>query len=311
MASINDVSRLAQVSKATVSRVLSGSRGVKEESREAVLRAVEILNYKPNAIAQSLSSQTTHCIGVICATEHIQQATGYLQALEKQLSLHQKHLLLRFASSREAVAQACAELSRGLCDALLVVGARFPLPPEAQQALLIDCIDARGEQQLGVDYEYASQIASHYLLSRQRRKIALLNFSASEAADQVLQGYRRALEDASMPFNRQLIADERPSVSEALDRLVSLHISFDALLVTDYCKGLEATQHLQRCQRAVPQEVVVFSLDGSAAHAGAPPLPAINYPLETLAQQAIKVITGGASGFPPLRGQLFTPCQEG
>ncbi|WP_437614539.1 LacI family DNA-binding transcriptional regulator [Erwinia sp. V71] len=311
MASINDVSRLAQVSKATVSRVLSGSRGVKEESRDAVLRAVEILNYRPNAIAQSLSSQTTHCIGVICATEHIQQATGYLQALEKQLSLHQKHLLLRFANSGEAVAQACAELSTGLCDALMVVGARFPLPPEAQQALLIDCINASGDQQLGVDYEYASQTASQYLFSRQRRKIALLNFSASEAAEQVLQGYCRALENASMPFNRQLIVDEQPSVSEALNGLLERRISFDALLVTDYWKGLEVTQQLQRGRRNVPQDVMVFSLDGSAAHAGVPALPTITYPLETLAQQAINVITGNASGFPPLRGQLFTPCQEG
>ncbi|WP_419721838.1 LacI family DNA-binding transcriptional regulator, partial [Pseudomonas syringae] len=41
MSTINDVSRLAGVSKATVSRVLSGSRGVKEASRQAVLKAVD------------------------------------------------------------------------------------------------------------------------------------------------------------------------------------------------------------------------------------------------------------------------------
>ncbi len=54
MSTINDVSRLAGVSKATVSRVLSGSRGVKEASRQAVLKAVDELNYRPNVIAQSL-----------------------------------------------------------------------------------------------------------------------------------------------------------------------------------------------------------------------------------------------------------------
>lgn len=48
MSTINDVSRLAGVSKATVSRVLSGSRGVKEASRLAVLKAVDELNYRPN-----------------------------------------------------------------------------------------------------------------------------------------------------------------------------------------------------------------------------------------------------------------------
>ena len=106
MSTINDVSRLAGVSKATVSRVLSGSRGVKEASRLAVLRAVDELNYRPNVIAQSLLSQSTGCIGVICAMENINQTTGYLYALEKQFSQHQKHLLLRFANTRTGVMSA-------------------------------------------------------------------------------------------------------------------------------------------------------------------------------------------------------------
>ena len=84
MSTINDVSRLAGVSKATVSRVLSGSRGVKEASRQAVLQAAEALNYRPNMIAQSLLSQSTGCIGVICAQDNINQTTSYLYALEKQ-----------------------------------------------------------------------------------------------------------------------------------------------------------------------------------------------------------------------------------
>lgn len=82
MSTINDVSRLAGVSKATVSRVLSGSRGVKEASRQAVLQAAEALNYRPNMIAQSLLSQSTGCIGVICAQDNINQTTSYLYALE-------------------------------------------------------------------------------------------------------------------------------------------------------------------------------------------------------------------------------------
>lgn len=55
----------------------------------AVLKAVDELNYRPNVIAQSLLSQSTGCIGVICAQENINQTTGYLYALEKHLSQHQ------------------------------------------------------------------------------------------------------------------------------------------------------------------------------------------------------------------------------
>ncbi|MBN0948965.1 LacI family DNA-binding transcriptional regulator, partial [Pseudomonas aeruginosa] len=112
----NDVSRLAGVSKATVSRVLSGSRGVKEASRQAVLQAAEALNYRPNMIAQSLLSQSTGCIGVICAQDNINQLTSYLYALEKQLSQHQKHLLLRFANTRHGVMNSLQELTSRLRD---------------------------------------------------------------------------------------------------------------------------------------------------------------------------------------------------
>ena len=119
MSTINDVSRLAGVSKATVSRVLSGSRGVKEASRQAVLQAAEALNYRPNMIAQSLLSQSTGCIGVICAQDNINQTTSYLYALEKQLSQHQKHLLLRFANTSNGVMSSLEELTCGLCDNVL------------------------------------------------------------------------------------------------------------------------------------------------------------------------------------------------
>ena len=85
MANITDVSRLANVSKATVSRVLSGNRGVREESRLAVLQAVEQLNYRPNALARSLANQTTDCIGVVLSARDTGRLTQLLPLLESEL----------------------------------------------------------------------------------------------------------------------------------------------------------------------------------------------------------------------------------
>lgn len=310
MANINDVSRLAQVSKATVSRVLSGSRGVKEESRRAVLRAVEVLNYKPNAIAQSLTSQSTGCIGVICATEHIQQATGYLQALEKRLSQHQKHLLLRFASDAPGVTQAIAELGNGWCDAMIVVGARFTLPPLADDVVLIDCLAPASANSINFDHQFAAETGSHYLINQGRRKIALLNFATGDAAVQTLQGYHNALESHLLPYNRQLVIEEEPSMRIALQSLLNSGISFNALLATDDCHAQEAVALLRNFQREVPGQVMVFSLDSSMQLPGVPAIPSIEYPLDTLAQRALDLIKDGvlperASSL--IRGSLVTP----
>ena len=59
------VARVAGVSKATVSRVLSNSPRISQKTRTRVLEAVRSLSYEPNYIARSLSKRTTHSIGVV------------------------------------------------------------------------------------------------------------------------------------------------------------------------------------------------------------------------------------------------------
>lgn len=65
MATIKDVARVAQVSTATVSRVLSGNRPTAAGSRERVLAAARELNFRPNAVARSLRSTGTRTIGLV------------------------------------------------------------------------------------------------------------------------------------------------------------------------------------------------------------------------------------------------------
>jgi DNA-binding LacI/PurR family transcriptional regulator len=306
MSNINDVARLAQVSKATVSRVLSGSRGVKEDSRQAVLRAAEILNYRPNAIAQSLSSQSTNCIGVICATEHIQQSTGYLQALEKQLSQHRKHLLLRFANAPTSVTLAVEELSSGMCDALVVVGARFQLPELADDIVLIDCLSPATSHSIQCDRIFAAETAVHYLCSQQRRHIALINFPGGDAAALTLDGYRQALHNFVVPFNRQLVIESEPSLRIGLQKLINSGVKFSALLVTDDSQAQEAVMLLNQFQLAVPEKVMVFSLDGSTRLPGASSIPAIGYSLESIATRAVGLLLGERQNSDLVRGSLLT-----
>ncbi|MDG0814105.1 LacI family transcriptional regulator [Cohnella rhizosphaerae] len=64
-ATIKQVAAEADVSTATVSRVLNDSGYVSDEIRARVMTAVERLNYQPSAIARSLKQDKTYMIGVI------------------------------------------------------------------------------------------------------------------------------------------------------------------------------------------------------------------------------------------------------
>ena len=62
---IYDVAKEADVSLATVSRVINGSEVVREDTRIKVQEAIEKLGYKPNAIAQGLALQKTTTIAIV------------------------------------------------------------------------------------------------------------------------------------------------------------------------------------------------------------------------------------------------------
>lgn len=313
MSTINDVSRLAGVSKATVSRVLSGSRGVKEASRLAVLKAVEELNYRPNVIAQSLLSQTTGCIGVICAQDNINQTTGYLYALEKHLSQHQKHLLLRFASTRSEVISALDELTCGLCDDVLIIGARFPLSNLGyDDVILVDCAEADTPNSIQFDHAFAAETACNYLISQGRRQIALIHPDASGSADRVLLGYKHALENNFLPFNRNLVFMDTTSASVALQVLLNnaTTLNFNALLVADEQEAQRVITQLQAFNKSVPGDIMVFSLAGSVHLPGIPTIPAIEYSMDAMAARIVSWLsekTQDVLGSCVLRGDLIIP----
>lgn len=62
---IYDVAREAQVSMATVSRVVNGNPNVKKATRDKVLKVIKELGYRPNAVARGLASNRTRSIGVL------------------------------------------------------------------------------------------------------------------------------------------------------------------------------------------------------------------------------------------------------
>lgn len=102
MASINDVARLAGVSKGTVSSVFSRKRAVSAEAEERVRRAAKELNYRPNYIARTLASKETRIIGLVMPVEQVKFSSFHLSLLNGVLDIcfqHGYRLLVNALSS--------------------------------------------------------------------------------------------------------------------------------------------------------------------------------------------------------------------
>ncbi len=55
---------------------------------------------------------------------------------------------------------------RGLCDDVLIIGARFPLNIDRPDVALIDCPESEGVNNIQFDHAFAAETACNYLISR-------------------------------------------------------------------------------------------------------------------------------------------------
>ena len=94
MATIYQVSELAGVSLATVSRVMNKNTKVSDKTTKKVLDAMQTLGYKPNSIAQSLASNCTNSVGILVSELHGPFFAQMMAGIESELRAAGKHCLL-------------------------------------------------------------------------------------------------------------------------------------------------------------------------------------------------------------------------
>jgi LacI family transcriptional regulator len=182
MATIKDVARRAEVSTATVSNVLTGRRFVSEPLRAAVLRAVEELDYRPNAVARTLKTRRTNTIGVLVPDVTNPFFNRLVKAIGAAAGAAGYQLL--FASCEEDPAEEARRLEafrRSQVDGLIITPAEDvpeylgPLAASDTPVVILD----RGVTSLDVDSVTAdnrdsARAATEHLLELGHRRISFL-----------------------------------------------------------------------------------------------------------------------------------------
>ncbi|WP_105903183.1 LacI family DNA-binding transcriptional regulator [Vibrio gangliei] len=287
MVTITDVSRLANVSKATVSRVLSGSRGVREDSRLAVLKAAEELNYSPNIAAQSLATQSSNYVGVVLNTNDAASLSSYLPLISRKLKAMNKLMLVQFAESEMEQQNALVEL-HSQCEAVIMINGSINTSA-FEHVLHMDGIMSDSQSSVGFDYQFAAESACRYLLGKGHRKIALLvdDLESSSCLD-LLTGYKNALQNSSLPYDRRLILEAKTNLEQSLLGLINSFTQYSAIVVKRDSYAAEAMRIMREFNIQVPKDVSVISLEDSPlAQQLNPTLTCISHSTQQLADSCM------------------------
>ncbi len=91
---IYDIARISGVSASTVSRVINNSGYVGQDKRDRVLKAIEEHEYKPNALAQGLSTKHSRTIGMLVPDAINPFFATVFVTLEKEAAKHDYNVIL-------------------------------------------------------------------------------------------------------------------------------------------------------------------------------------------------------------------------
>ena len=274
---IDDVARLAGVSRATAGRVVGNYGSVSEKSRERVWDAVRQLDYQPNLIARGLRSQTTKTIAVIVGSIRNTYSTALVYAVEKEAQKKGYNVLI--CTTHEDIEKELKHLkdlnSRKVDGVILMSAYRADANMDKNykefyiSKLPIVFVDRNipGINRDVIQSENfdASYKATKYLMDMGHRKIGIIATSNFSTVQERIKGYKAAFEDAGIEYDESLIS----SVDELSDKMsrkvchefLEEHPDITALYVLNnsLCSGV--LLDLKERQMKIPQDISLLVWD--------------------------------------------------
>lgn len=296
---IADVARHAEVSIATVSRVLNGTTPVQPAKADRVRLAMDELQFVPRHAARVLASRRTNTIGLV--TSEISGAFFPPMLKGIEAGAHEAgYDLLIHSTKKEGPSR--RPLGEHNTDGLLVFtdsldhrelhrlhNMNFPIvllhqtPPDSLKIPVIAIENKDG----------AAMLVNHLIETHERRRIVFLRGPQGHE-DSVWRerGYLEALESHNIKFDSDLITSGEFDEDEAfgaIQQILSEGIEFDAIFAGDDDSAIGAMRALRKTGRSIPEEVAVVGFDDVPfARYLSPALTTVRAPIEEVGREAVR-----------------------
>ena len=302
---LEEVARLAGVSRSTASRVINDHPNVQPETRERVWQAIRESGYQPHAVARSLVTNRTQIIGMIIPEAVTTLFTDpffplMLRGATEACNIHQYQLMLSLFTAR-ADQQGMYQrvLRNGYLDGVIVASASLddPLIPDLLRDRIPFVSVGRhpNERVLYVDVDNVAgaRMAVEHLIRLGHQRIATITGRLDMAAGQDrLEGYRQALKAHHIPVDEGLIVEgdfTEGSGMVGMQRLLSTSPS--AVFAASDMMAIGALKALHKAGWQVPQDIALVGFDDiPAASAVEPALTTVRQPIERLGSMAVEVL---------------------
>lgn len=274
---INEVAEKSGVSRQTVSRVLNNRPDVAEETRLRVLEIIEELDYRPSAIARSLSQKRSYNFGILTAgLKFIGPSTTLSGITEKSEKLGYGLLLKELSSFTANQIQPIltwflAHQVDGIIWAAPQIGSNRDYLKDILANVQVPIIFLTTEKRpdlsiVTVDNYYGAKIATEHLLQQGRSHIGHISGPLDwwEARER-RRGWQDALLNSGITPTPEMTVEgnwSSRSGRAAIEKLFIAYPEMDAVFVGNDQMALSTFQKACEMKLRIPQDLAVVGFDG-------------------------------------------------
>lgn len=304
MATMKDVARLAEVSLATVSAVLSGSTYVSPDLTARVRAAVKALGYAPNTVASSLKKGTTRLLGLVVPDITNPFFTEFVHSIQKRAHALGYSVLL-FDSDRDPEQE---RTDLRMLRAHLAVGtilcasapetAYDKIEPEIgiMPVVTVDHVVRPDDwDSVALDNIAAARLAVQHILGFGHKRVAIIAGPQNllPGRDR-LRGFAQTLAAANLPVIPEYVrqgAFGEPEAYQAALELLDLPEPPSAIFVANNQMLIGTMRALAERRVACPGDVSVTAIDDFPwANAFSPALTTVRQPVDAMAEAALGML---------------------
>ena len=306
MVTIKDVAREANVSVATVSRVLNDSGPVSEDTRRLIREVAGRMRYVPHNGARSLITSKTETLGVLLPDLYGEFFSEVIRGMDNTAQRHGFHLLISRSYADKDEIDTAMRAMRGRVDGVVVMSpdlddeSLLNVPSTIPVVLL--CSVSRGNEidSLTIQNCRGAREMVNHLVARGHTRIAIIkgsprNYDAAER----LRGYRIALRDAGITPDASL--EREGNFTEAggyaaTCELLAMRKRPTAIFAANDSMAIGALSALRDSAVRVPEDMAVAGFDDiPLARFMDPPLSSVHVPICELGARAIELLLHGVA----------------
>jgi len=303
---LNEVAKLAGVSIKTVSRVLNNEPNVSEAMHEKVKKAISELNYVPNTSARRLSSGKSYSIGFGMGWPVNSPFTSTIIQNALKESTRLGYNMSLFSLENGSTDQLIQAYQGKQVDGFLLdtpAGKNEELRIQLNELnipyVIIHPSSKHGHQTASfvrINDQLGAKTAVEYLLQLGHKVIGLLSFHTGIHQEKSrLTGYQKALNDAGITFNENLVYINGSHGFETgftgFQKLLATNNAMTAVFAATDDIAMGCLAAIWQLGLKIPEDISVVGFDDiMLAEMTAPPLTTIHQPIDEIARLAVKVL---------------------